>query len=115
MWRLYERSIACLSEARGCRVDHAWSNGEEDSVFDQMDSAWSNGTKSGNPDDIFSKSGTLQAPPWTKRTMAARLSNRLRTFANENYLFHGTDRDSAEAIIKEDFNIKKAGTAHAKI
>merc|ERR1712034_295218 len=73
------------------------------------------GTDMSSPDDIFSPSGTLQTAPWTKLTMSTRMKRRLRTLANENYLFHGTDRQSAEAIIKEDFNIKMAGSAHAKI
>jgi len=88
MWTLYERSINYVSETR--------------STLDQP------------PKVISTPRGSPQSPPLTTRQLPLEFAERLRDEANETYLWHGTDRASAESIIKEDFNIKRAGEAHAK-
>eukprot|EP00933_Yihiella_yeosuensis_P034570 TRINITY_DN2804_c0_g3_i1.p1 TRINITY_DN2804_c0_g3~~TRINITY_DN2804_c0_g3_i1.p1 ORF type:complete len:350 (-),score=43.89 TRINITY_DN2804_c0_g3_i1:191-1240(-) len=59
--------------------------------------------------NMMTPHGTPQDVPKTSLASAFRI----RASANEAYLFHGTDRYSAEKIIAEDFNTKRAGSAHA--
>lgn len=89
MWNSYERSVACLSEARA----------QED-----------------EPADVIRTphSGTLQAKPLTVRVAPDNFMGRLRLECNEAYLWHGTDRASAENIIGHHFDMKRAGTVNAK-
>ncbi|CAE7215834.1 unnamed protein product [Symbiodinium microadriaticum] len=89
MWHQYERSCACLSEAR---------------------------TQEDEPADVIRTpfSGTLQPKPLTWRMAPEELRNRLRLECNEAYLWHGTDRKSAEGIIGHHFDMKRAGSVNAK-
>eukprot|EP00913_Durusdinium_trenchii_P007865 g7381.t1 len=82
-------SVACLSEARA----------QED-----------------EPADVIRTphSGTLQAKPLTVRVAPDNFMGRLRLECNEAYLWHGTDRASAENIIGHHFDMKRAGTVNAK-
>lgn len=89
MWSTYERSITHLAEIRR-ETDEPW--------------------------EIKSPvSKSLQNEPLTRSRLPGVFMPRLRMLANETYLWHGTDRASAEKIILEDFDMKLAGNAHAQI
>ncbi|CAJ1389165.1 unnamed protein product [Effrenium voratum] len=74
MWNTYERSVACLAEAR---------------------------TQEDEPPDVIRTphSGTECPRPLTWRVASDDFRSRLRLECNEAYLWHGTDRKSAESII----------------
>ncbi|CAJ1430801.1 unnamed protein product, partial [Effrenium voratum] len=88
MWNTYERSVACLAEAR---------------------------TQEARAEVIRTPhSGTECPRPLTWRVASDDFRSRLRLECNEAYLWHGTDRKSAESIIGHHFDMKRAGTVNAK-
>lgn len=89
MWSTYEGSVCCLSEARE----------QEELPVTEVRTPWG---------------GSLQESPLTWKAMSRDMKQRLRLECNEAYLWHGTDRKSAENIIGHHFDIKRAGKANAK-
>jgi len=90
MWSTYERSVCCLSEAR---------NQEGEAPPSDIRTPWG---------------GSICEKPLTWKVMSRAMKMRLRLECNEAYLWHGTDRKSAENIIGHHFDIKMAGKANAK-
>lgn len=89
MWSTFERSVVCISESR--------------STPDEP-----------QPMAVGSSAGSLQQEPLTTRGLDEDFRTRLRGEANETYLWHGTDRESAESIVTNAFNPIRAGEASAK-
>eukprot|EP00931_Biecheleriopsis_adriatica_P104474 TRINITY_DN79144_c0_g1_i1.p1 TRINITY_DN79144_c0_g1~~TRINITY_DN79144_c0_g1_i1.p1 ORF type:complete len:300 (-),score=53.09 TRINITY_DN79144_c0_g1_i1:71-937(-) len=89
MWARYERSVECLSEARL----------QEDEPVEVIRTP---------------HYGSLQEKPLTLKAAPKALRNRLRLECNEAYLWHGTDRKSAESITGHSFDMQRAGKVNAK-
>jgi len=90
MWLKYERSMDCLGENR---------YNEQDGGPAVMRSPWS---------------GSVQQTPLTTRHLPKDVRLRLRLDCNEAYLWHGSERKALEGIMGSHFDIKLAGSAHAK-
>lgn len=89
MWALYDQAIDHIEGVRSARDESPWM--------------------------IHSPSGAVQPQPLTTRSLPDDLACRLRAYCNETYLWHGTNRESAEKILREGFDMTLCGGAHAKI
>lgn len=64
--------------------------------------------------EVKNDKGEIQDVPLTTEHLSEAWKARINLGANEAYLWHGTDRKSAEGIAAHDFRIQSAGSAHGK-
>eukprot|EP00928_Gymnodinium_smaydae_P040141 TRINITY_DN27274_c0_g1_i1.p1 TRINITY_DN27274_c0_g1~~TRINITY_DN27274_c0_g1_i1.p1 ORF type:complete len:317 (-),score=30.86 TRINITY_DN27274_c0_g1_i1:188-1138(-) len=96
-WNLYDRSVAYISRLRSGNADMC--GGESGSLVGE----------------VRSPRGSLQQPPKTLEALPEPFLKRMRLDAQETYLWHGTDQQSAEQILSENFKLAMAGKVNAAV
>lgn len=103
LWTDYEQSVAWITAARRGEVIAFTESGK-------MCKVMGNEIKKPKLEEVES----LKDPPRITEKLPEAYRERLREDINEAYLWHGTSRAAAASILKSDFRINLAGSAHGK-